>query len=358
MSLDGVVTTWNAGAERIFGYSAQEVVGRSVSLLYPKDRLEEMQKLLARVRRGDGVRNYETVRVRKDGRRISVSITVSPIRNGGGTVIGASIISRDITAHKRLENQLLAKNKELEQQNRRVREASRVKNEFLANMSHELRSPLNGVIGFTELMHDGKLGPVSVEHKEYLGDILSSAKHLLQLINDMLDLAKVESGRIEFRPEPVALVKLVREVADVLRAIAAQKRIALEADVPPELNAALLDPARFKQVLYNYLSNALKFTPEDGRVTVRSGRRAPASSAWRSRTTGSASRPARSRIYSPSSVNWTPARPRNTRAADWGWRSPSGLWRHRGAGSEWTASRARAACSSRYCPGWRTARRS
>ncbi|MGA2328666.1 MAG: PAS domain S-box protein [Bryobacteraceae bacterium] len=269
MSLDGVVATCNAGAERIFGYSAQEVVGRSVSLLYPKDRLEELQRLLARVRRGDGVRNYEAVRVRKDGRRISVSITVSPIRNGGGTVIGACIISRDITAHKRLENQLLAKNKELEQQNRRVREASRVKNEFLANMSHELRSPLNGVIGFTELMHDGKLGPVSVEHQEYLGDILSSAKHLLQLINDMLDLAKVESGRIEFRPEPVALVKLVREVADVLRAIAAQKRIALEADVPPELNAALLDPARFKQVLYNYLSNALKFTPEDGRVRVQ-----------------------------------------------------------------------------------------
>jgi signal transduction histidine kinase len=128
---------------------------------------------------------------------------------------------------------------------------------------------LNCIIGFTELMHDGRLGPVSEEHQEYLGDILSSAKHLLQLINDVLDLAKVESGRVEFRPEPVALARLVREVADVLRAIAVGKRIAIETDVPQELSAAVLDPARFKQVLYNYLSNALKFTPEDGVVQVR-----------------------------------------------------------------------------------------
>jgi signal transduction histidine kinase len=118
-------------------------------------------------------------------------------------------------------------------------------------------------------MHDGKLGAVSAEHQEYLGDILSSATHLLLLINDVLDLAKVESGRLEFRPEPVALARLVQEVADVLRAITVGKRIAIETDVPRELSPAVLDPARFKQVLYNYLSNALKFTPEDGRVRVR-----------------------------------------------------------------------------------------
>ena len=269
MSLDGVVTTWNAGAERIYGYSAEEVVGRSASLLYPKERLEEMPELFGRIRRGESVRNYEAVRVRKDGRRIEVSITLSPIRNGGAAVVGVSIISRDITTRKRLSNQLHAKNQELELQNRRVREANQAKNEFLANMSHELRSPLNCIIGFAELMHDSKLGPVSQEHQEYLGDILSSAKHLLQLINDVLDLAKVESGRIEFRPEPVALGRLVREVADVLRAIAVGKRIAIETDVARELSAVVLDPARFKQVLYNYLSNALKFTPEDGRVRVR-----------------------------------------------------------------------------------------
>lgn len=269
MSLDGVVNTWNAGAERIFGYSAQEVVGRPASRLCPPERREEMQGPLGRIRRGESVRNYETVRVRKDGGRIDVSLTLSPVRNGGAIVVGASVISRDITARKRLEKELRAKNEELERQNRRVREANRAKNEFLANMSHELRSPLNCIIGFTQLMHDGRLGPVSAEHQEYLGDILSSARHLLLLINDVLDLAKVESGRLEFRPEPVALAHLVQEVADVLRAITVGKRIAIETDVPPELSPAVLDPARFKQVLYNYLSNALKFTPEDGRVRVR-----------------------------------------------------------------------------------------
>jgi signal transduction histidine kinase len=136
-------------------------------------------------------------------------------------------------------------------------------------MSHELRSPLNGIIGFAELMHDGKLGPVSEQHKEYLNDILSSGKHLLQLINDVLDLVKIESGRIEFRPEPASLARLVREVADVLHAIAVEKAVAVEWSVPPELDAVTLDPARLKQVLYNYVSNALKFTPEGGRVLVR-----------------------------------------------------------------------------------------
>jgi len=168
----------------------------------------------------------------------------------------------------RLEEQLRQKNRELEIQNRRVREADRMKSEFLANMSHELRSPLNGIIGFAELLFDGKLGPVSPEHKEFLGDILNSGRHLLQLINDVLDLAKVEAGRLEFRPEPIDLEKLVHEVTEVLGAVAAGKRIRLETQVA-SLGQVRVDPSKLKQVLYNYLSNALKFTPEEGRVIVR-----------------------------------------------------------------------------------------
>jgi len=136
-------------------------------------------------------------------------------------------------------------------------------------MSHELRTPLNSIIGFAELMHRGKVGHVSAEHKEYLGDILTSSKHLLQLINDVLDLAKVESGKMEFRPEKVDLAKLIGEVRDILRGLAASKRIQVAADVDPAVASAVVDPARLKQVLYNYLSNALKFTPEDGRVAIR-----------------------------------------------------------------------------------------
>jgi signal transduction histidine kinase len=158
---------------------------------------------------------------------------------------------------------------ELETQNRRIQEASRLKSEFLANMSHELRTPLNAIIGFAELLHDGQVDPASATHKEFLGDILISGRHLLQLINDVLDLAKVESGKLEFRPEPVEVVRLVGEVVAILRTTAAEKQIRLETEVDPGVVNLLLDPARLKQVAYNYLSNALKFTGSGGSVILR-----------------------------------------------------------------------------------------
>ena len=158
---------------------------------------------------------------------------------------------------------------ELERKNRQLEDASRVKSEFLANMSHELRTPLNAIIGFAELMFDEKMGPVSEIHKEALDDILTSSRHLLQLINDVLDLAKVEAGKMEFRPEAVALVKVIGEVTDILRSLSLRKRIAIGVEIAPGLREVVLDPGKLKQVLYNYLSNALKFTPERGRVRVR-----------------------------------------------------------------------------------------
>jgi signal transduction histidine kinase len=136
-------------------------------------------------------------------------------------------------------------------------------------MSHELRTPLNAIIGFTELMYRGRVGPVSAEHQEYLGDILTSAQHLLQLINDVLDLAKVESGKMELRPEPVDLGLLVSEVRDILRGLAASAHLQVESYVDPEVGPVVADPARVKQILYNYLSNAIKFTPAHGRITIR-----------------------------------------------------------------------------------------
>ena len=159
---------------------------------------------------------------------------------------------------------------------RAMQEASRLKTEFLANMSHELRTPLNAIIGFAELMHRGKVGPVSAEHKEYLGDILTSSKHLLQLINDVLDLAKVESGKMEFRLESVDLTKLAREVGDIVRGLAASGRLQVETCVDPAVATVVVDPARVKQILYNYVSNAIKFTPPGGRITIRIGPEGPA----------------------------------------------------------------------------------
>jgi signal transduction histidine kinase len=170
---------------------------------------------------------------------------------------------------RKLNEQLDQKVVELEAQNRRVQDINRLKSEFLANMSHELRTPLNAIIGFAQLMHDGKVGAVSAQHQEYLGDILGSARHLLQLINDILDLSKVEAGKMEFSPEPVNLKRIISEVCQVLHALSANKRLAVEIQVSALVEQLVIDPAKLKQVLYNYLSNAIKFTPEEGHITVR-----------------------------------------------------------------------------------------
>ena len=147
--------------------------------------------------------------------------------------------------------------------------ASHHKSEFLANMSHELRTPLNAIIGFTQLLVDGTAGPVAEAHREFLVDILDSGKHLLRMINDILDLAKVEAGRLEFRAEPVHVERLVASVASTISPLAQEKSIALTFEVEPAIDEVIIDPARLRQILFNYLSNAVKFTPEGGMVTVR-----------------------------------------------------------------------------------------
>jgi signal transduction histidine kinase len=158
---------------------------------------------------------------------------------------------------------------DLDAENRVAQEANRMKSEFLANMSHELRTPLNAIIGFAKLMVHGKVGPVSPQHQEFLRDILQSSNHLLQLINDVLDLAKVEAGKMEFHAEPIDLTELLGEVSNTLRPVAESKHIAVETAIDPACRSLHLDPGKLKQVLYNYLSNALKFTNERGRVEVR-----------------------------------------------------------------------------------------
>jgi signal transduction histidine kinase len=158
---------------------------------------------------------------------------------------------------------------ELADQNVCIHQANRLKSEFLAAMSHELRTPLNTIIGFSELVFYGRVAPESPEHHEFIGDILTSSRHLLQLINDVLDLAKIEAGKLEFRPEPVVIESVIGEVTSLLRTLSLQKRIRVQVEADRSIEVVVLDPARFKQVLYNYLSNALKFTPEGGSVVVR-----------------------------------------------------------------------------------------
>ena len=268
-TLDGTILTWNKGAEKTYGYCSEEVLGRSIAILMPDEQADEMINLLATIKRGESIDGYTTKRITKDGRNIHVSLTISPIRDDSGNVTGASIVARDITHRRHLEDELREKNQELEHQYRLVQEANRLKSEFLANMSHELRTPLNAIIGFAQLMHDAKVGPISSNHKEYLEDILTSGRHLLQLINDILDLSKIEAGKLEFTPELVNLPALVGEVRQILQSLTATKRLTVAVEISPALREIVIDPAKLKQVLYNYLSNAIKFTPEQGRITIR-----------------------------------------------------------------------------------------
>lgn len=156
----------------------------------------------------------------------------------------------------------------LESENHRMHEASRLKSQFLANMSHELRTPLTAIIGFAELLHTGAIPADSKDHHEFLGHIGSSGRHLLQLIDDVLVLSKVEAGKLEFFPKPLKLEALVTDVIAILNTGLQRKNLQVHVDVDPAIGTVILDPVRLKQVLFNYLSNAIKFTPKDGAITV------------------------------------------------------------------------------------------
>jgi protein-histidine pros-kinase len=254
---DGRIDMINQQAELLFGYARAELLGESVDLLVPErfrgDHPSHRDTYAADPRTRPMGAGLELFGRRKDGSEFPAEISLAPIRAAGGRLVMTAI--RDITERKRLE--------------RRMVEASRLKSEFLANMSHELRSPLNAIIGFAELMYRGKVGPVSAEHQEYLGDILASSRHLLQLINDVLDLTKVESGKMEFSPERVDVGRLAVEVRDVLRGLLVNRDLQVEIAIDAAVGPVEIDPARTRQILYNYLSNAIKFTPDGGTVRVR-----------------------------------------------------------------------------------------
>jgi len=243
------------------------------------DQGERMRaEFLERLRRGAETGPYECNYLLDDGSRIRVEIRENFIRDDSGVVTGVCRSVLDVTernlasvAARKVEQyalELRNRNEQLARAFEAATSATLAKSRFLASMSHELRTPLNSIIGFAELMVDGRLGPISEDHRDCLSDILTSARHLLALINDILDLSKVEAGKTEFRPEACNVGKLVGEVRDVIRPLADKKNLQLETDVVAGLEA-VIDPSRFKQVLYNFLSNAVKFTPDNGRVTVR-----------------------------------------------------------------------------------------
>ena len=402
-TLSGQITSWNRAAQTIFGYTAEEAIGQPIQMLIPAERESEEMRIVAELTHGMSVPAFDTVRKSKDGKLIDVSISISPIRDAAGRIIGASKIARDVSPQRRAEAALrgsearlrftldaaqigdweldvhtkalrtsvqfsrcfgfeqveqpwtldtliqhvhpddrrqvdhnftlamasmtdlqlecrviwpdlethwinlhgnfetgaktparmlgivtettlqrLAEEarlnaQRLEAENHQILEANRLKSAFMANMSHELRTPLNSVIGFARLLESGAVPAGSANYQKFLGNISTSGRHLLQLINDVLDLSKVESGTFEFFAAPLDLRVTVKEIADALHPAMQSKNIHIEIDIDadPALTHVWLDVSRLKQVLYNLLSNAVKFTSAGGQVTVRAFAQGP-----------------------------------------------------------------------------------
>ena len=257
--LDGNILSWNQGAVRLYGYTVSEMLGKPVSILIPETHVEEMVELMRQFWAGQRIEHLETLRRKKDGTLVDISLTISPIFDLSGAITGASIIARDITARKQLELSLRESKEAAEA-------ANQAKSEFLANMSHEIRTPLNAIIGFGELLAGL---PLNDKQRSYVDPIRTAGRSLLRLLNDLLDLSKIEAGRMELQLTTVDLRLLLEEVNVIFAPRILQKGVQFQLVIDPALpGALLLDEIRVRQVLVNLVGNALKFT-DHGSVVVR-----------------------------------------------------------------------------------------
>jgi PAS domain S-box-containing protein len=260
MSIAGTITSWNKGAEKIFGYAAEEIVGRSITTLTAPGSSDAPLAILERVRQGEQVNHYETVRRTKDGRNIFVSLAVSPVKDALGHIIGASKIARDITEQKRLEEAL-------QDQSRQLAEADRRKDEFLAVLGHELRNPLGPIRNAVQILHlRGPADPVLQQARDMID---RQAAHMARLIDDLLDVSRITHGKILLHREVLDVVKVVRAVAQDYRSGLEATGLALKLQLPDEELWVSADPTRLAQIVGNILHNASKFTDPGGCVTVR-----------------------------------------------------------------------------------------
>jgi PAS domain S-box-containing protein len=267
--------------EQMFGYTREELLGAPVETLVPTELRAAHAAHRSRyaghpITRAMG-NGMVLEAVRKDGTRFPVEISLSPAQSDQG--FRGTAIVRDVTARKQAEDQLravqdryarelAAHNQELALRNREVERANRLKTEFLASMSHELRTPLHTIIGFSELLGEQRQGPLNGKQKRFVDHIRRDSLHLLELINDILDLSKIESGRIELRLERLDVAAVVEESLSSIRPLGQGKSLEILAHIPP-LGPIQADPLRIKQILMNLLSNAVKFTPAGGRVEVQ-----------------------------------------------------------------------------------------
>ena len=264
--LESTIRSWNRGAERIFGYTAEEMVGRSIRLIIPEDRWGEEDEVLRQLRRGEKVDHFETVRRRKDGRTVPVSLTISPIYSPVGVVIGASKIARDISERKQVEEERAQVLRREQEARAEVERAGRLKDDFLAIVSHELRTPLNAVLGYAQLLLAGVVPPKEI--LQAVQAIQRNAQAQSRLVESLLDMSRVLAGKLELSLKDVTLSTVIEAAVDAVRPDAVRKNIVLEISDSSNLARVTGDASRLQQVFWNVLSNAMKFTAGGGRVTV------------------------------------------------------------------------------------------
>ena len=259
-NLNSVVTSWNAGAEKIFGYTAAEMIGTSIMRLIPPDRKDEEEQILARITRGERMRHFDTIRLAKDGRALHVSVTVSPIKDSSGNVIGASKIARDITEGKLAEEKLRAAKIAAEK-------ANKAKDDFLAVLSHELRTPLTPALAAASYLSEHEGFPA-----EFREEMLMIRRNVLleaRLIDDLLDLTRIASGKIPLHLEPVDAHRLLRHTLQIVHEDIVHKQLAVETDLAARRHHTPADAVRIQQVFWNLINNAVKFTPQGGSIAIK-----------------------------------------------------------------------------------------
>lgn len=242
---EGIITTWNKGAERIYGYTAEEIIGKSVAILIPPNRKNDFPHIMSKLKKGERIEHFETQRFTKDGRIIDVSISVSPLKNKQGKIIGASKIARDITEKKTLE---------------------RRKDDFISLASHELKTPVTSIKGYTQILKKLSAEESNPTVIKYLGKMDQQITKLTNLITDLLDVSKAAQGKLDYTDSTFSLDKTIEEIIEDIQHVSATHQIMFENKIPVTICG---DQERIGQVIINLLTNAIKYSPDADRVVVR-----------------------------------------------------------------------------------------